>query len=305
MVVDSRVPCRWRKEPFQIWIDDSDRAFIHYVGDRDDIGRWPGMSIRHQYGWVPRAQLTYVGVDQVLAGALVALDEAFAPVDPPAAIEACPCCRDPADYTVLLSRSRHQLTGTDLGSYVFRALGTVGSAADLRYLTGRILQLLHTDDPHVPDMEVVYSKLRRAGWHSWPQADAIAEVLDALWRSVFATAISGPDIAVVVCSVGAAEHTIAARLADWALLDSAPSVRNLHELVLRGCRLEADRVIPTNSYWDRGWVPFGELVDWLSNGPAMDAVVAAFDRTEDQDLLELLAETYGVLEQARSADRAS
>ncbi|MFD4355287.1 hypothetical protein ACFWPX_22215 [Nocardia sp. NPDC058518] len=235
---------------------------------------------------------------------MVALDDAFAPVGPPAAIEACPCCRNPADYAVLLSTPRHQLTGTELGSFAFRALNTVGSVADLRYLTGRILQLLHTHDPQMPDMEVVYSKLRQAGWDSWPQADAVAEVVDALWRSTFAAANPGPGIAVVVCVVGAAESTIAARLVEWALLDSAPAVRNLHELVIHGCRIEDGRLIPTNSYWDHGWMPFGELVDWLSNGPATDAVVAAFDRTEDLDLLELLAEAYDVLERGLSVARA-
>ncbi|MFI1236243.1 hypothetical protein [Nocardia salmonicida] len=305
MVEDSRVPCMWRKEPFQIWIDDPDRAFIHYVGDRDDVGRWPGMSPRHRYGWVPRSQLGYIGVDRALAGALLALDDSFAAVGPPTTIEACSCCRKPADYAVLLNKPRDQLTGNELGGYAFRVLGTVGSEADLRYLTGRILQLLHTDDSRMPDMEVVYSKLGRVGWRSWPQADAIAGVLDALWHSMFTAADPRTGIAVVLCALGAAESTIAARLGEWELLDSALSVRNLHEFVVHGCRIADGRVIPTNSYWDHGWVAYDELVGWLGNGPAMAAVAAAFDRTEDLDLLDLLAQTHDVLERARPVTRAS
>ncbi|MGC4989491.1 hypothetical protein [Nocardia salmonicida] len=248
---------------------------------------------------------TYIGVDRALAGALLALDDAFAALGPPTAIEACSCCRNPADYAVLLNKPRHQLTGTELGVYAFRVLGTVGSEADLRYLTGRILQLLHTDDPHMPDMEVVYCKLGSVGWQSWPQADAIAEVLDAWWHSMFITAHPRTGIAVVLCALGAAESTIAARLAEWELLDSALSVRNLHEFVVHGCRLANSRVIPTNSYWDRGWVAYDELVGWLSDGSAMEAVTAAFDRTEDLDLLDLLVEIHDVLGWARPVARAS
>ncbi|MFE1592525.1 hypothetical protein [Nocardia sp. NPDC058705] len=299
MVDDQRIPCRWRKEPFEIWVDDPDHPFIHYVGTRDDIRQWRGMSLRHQYGIVPRSQLTYVGVDRALAGALIALDDAFAAVGPPVAVEACPCCRSPADYAVLLSKPRHQLTGIELGGYAFRVLGTVGSEADLRYLAGRILQLVHTGDAWMPEMEVVYGKLRRAGWRSWPQADAIADVLDTLWHSMF-TANDAP-VGAVVCAVGTAEQTIATRLAQWELLDSPLSIRNLREFVVHGCRLANSRLVPANSQWDRTSVAYGELVGWLSDGPVMDAVTAAFDRTGDLEQLELLAETYGVLEWVRPA----
>ncbi|MFD3508128.1 hypothetical protein [Nocardia sp. NPDC058666] len=79
---------------------------------------------------MPRSQSTYVGVDRALAAALIALDDAFAAVGPPVAVEARPCCRNPADYAVLLSKPRHQLTGIELGSYAFRVLNTVGSAED-------------------------------------------------------------------------------------------------------------------------------------------------------------------------------
>ncbi|MFI7524938.1 hypothetical protein [Nocardia salmonicida] len=47
---------------------------------------------------------------------------------------------------------------------------------------------------------------------------------------------------------------------------------------------------------------YDELVGWLSKGPTMEAVIAAFDRTED---LDLLAQTHDVLERARPVTRAS
>ncbi|MFG1770370.1 hypothetical protein ACGFIX_12420 [Nocardia salmonicida] len=50
---------------------------------------------------------------------------------------------------------------------------------------------------------------------------------------------------------------------------------------------------------------YDELVGWLSKGPTMEAVIAAFDRTEDLDLLDLLAQTHDVLERARPVTRAS
>ncbi|MEV4155161.1 hypothetical protein AB0J48_19260 [Nocardia salmonicida] len=123
--------------------------------------------------------------------------------------------------------------------------------------------------------------MRSAGRRSWPQAAAIAEVLDALWHSMFTAVHPRPGIAVVLCALGAAEATIAARLEEWELLDS-------DELLL-GPRLGGLRRT-------------GRVAQ---QRPTMEAVIAAFDRTEDLDLLDLLAQTHDVLERARPVTPAS
>ncbi|MFF2083574.1 hypothetical protein ACFVVM_07345 [Nocardia sp. NPDC058176] len=171
-------------------------------------------------------------------------------------------------------------------------LGTVGSAADLRYLTGRMLQLLHAGDGDMPAMELVYSKLHRAGWRSWPQAEAINVVLDALWVDVLTNAVSRESIDSVLCVLGTMEPTIASRLDEFG--DPAGS-RRLHEFAVYHCRVENGLLIPGNAYWDRVSPTYDELTTWLNDGSALDAVTTAFDRVDDPELLELIAETHSVL----------
>lgn len=120
---------------------------------------------------------------------------------------------------------RNRLTGKELGRYAFSALNTMGSEADLQYLTGRILQLLHTRDPAMPDIEVFYGKLRRANWRSWRQAEVLETLFDALWSDVLTTDNPHEDAAGLVCALGAAEETITPRLAQWAELGRSAAVR--------------------------------------------------------------------------------
>lgn len=54
-------------------------------------------------------------------------------------------------------------------------------------------------------------------------------------------------------------------------------------------------LVPVNAYWDETLPTYGEIVDWLNAGPVLRGVVAAFDRTEDADLLELLTDLHGFL----------
>ncbi|MEV0062261.1 hypothetical protein [Nocardia sp. NPDC050718] len=234
--------------------------------------------------------------NQPIAKALAALDAAFARVTPPASIDACPCCRTPRDYARLLDHPRSALTAADLSAYTFRALTTVGSATDFRYLAGRILQLLHTDDRAMPDMEVVYGKLRLAGWQTWPEAEAVTSVMDALWAHQFTNDLPEGDIGAVLCALGTAQGTVAHRLIDWSDLADAAKVRQLHDFVLRHCRVRGGTAVPSNAYWDRASEAYGELVEWLDGGAALGAVVAAFERSDDSQTLELLGEIHSFLD---------
>ncbi|WP_327145921.1 hypothetical protein [Nocardia sp. NBC_01327] len=191
---------------------------------------------------------------------LEALDEAFGSVRPPAAIDCCADCGKTQDYAPLLTLPRHQLTGIELGKYTFRALNTVGSAADLHYLTGRILQLLHSHDSRMPDIEVFYDKLRRAGWQSWPQAQAIAAVFDALWHDLLTRDPSYECADTLVCALGLAEDTIAPRLSRWAKLDCKVAARRLHGFVTRDCRQKDGLLVPRNAFWNRSSPTYRELV---------------------------------------------
>lgn len=240
--------------------------------------------------------------DRGIALALEALDEAFGSIRPPAAISCCPHCKKAQDYAPLLTRPRHQLTGIELGKYTFSALNTVGSTADLHYLTGRILQLLHSHDSRMPDIEVFYGKLRRAGWQSWPQAEAIAAVFDALWHDVLTRDPSHECVGTLLCALGLAEDTIAPRLSRWADLDCDVAVHRLSGFLTRDCRQKDGLLLPSNAFWNRALPTYRELVTWLNEGPALRAVTAAFDRNDDPDQLEVLADIHGLLAMVGHSD---
>ncbi|ATL68366.1 hypothetical protein [Nocardia terpenica] len=233
-------------------------------------------------------------VDRGVAVALAALDGAFGSVRPPVAIDCCPHCKKVDDYAAILDRPRRLLTGIELGDYAFGALDTVGSDVDLHYLTGRILQLLHGHDRRMPDIEVFYGKLRRAGWQSWPQAEAIGAVFDALWDDVLTHDPAHERVDTLLCALGSAEDTIAPRLSRWAELDGEIAIRRLHEFVTQDCGQKEGLLLPRNAFWDRTSPTYQELVAWL-NGPALRAVTTAFDRNDDPDLLEVLADIHGLL----------
>ncbi|MEV6101903.1 hypothetical protein [Nocardia sp. NPDC051981] len=233
--------------------------------------------------------------DRGLALALEALGEAFSSVRPPAAIDCCPHCKKAHDFAPVLMHPRHRLTGIELGDYAFSVLNTVGSEADLHYLAGRILQLLHSDDSRMPDIEVFYDKLRRAGWQSWPQAEAIAAVFDALWHDLLTRDPSHECVDTLLCALGLAEDTITPRLLRWADLDCDVAVRRLYEFVTWGCRQKGGLLIPCNAFWNRALPTYRELVVWLNEGPALRAVTAAFDRYDDPGLLEVVADVHGLL----------
>ncbi|MGW6422564.1 hypothetical protein ACWF82_07800 [Nocardia sp. NPDC055053] len=240
-----------------------------------------------------------------LAASLAALESAFAPVAAPTRIEACPCCRSADNHAALLTRPRHLMTGADLGAYTLRAMSTVGSVADFRYLAGRILQLLHANDPEMPDIEVVYGKLAHADWRSWPQADALAAVMDALWIDVLTHEPARGQLDGVLCALGIAETTIVPRLGEWGRLGDPVAIWRLHEFVRHHLRTRKGVILPANAYWDRTSSTHDELVHWLNGGPALGAVGAAFDRTDDVTTLELLAEIHTFLDRPIEAMRGA
>ncbi|GAA5100216.1 hypothetical protein [Nocardia iowensis] len=260
-----------------------------------DLGILCGMEVERRLSCRSRGEPFEIESDRGLVLALEALDGAFGSIRPPAAIDCCPHCEKAHDYAPLLTRPRQQLTGTELGAYAFSVLNTVGSAADLHYLTGRILQLLHSDDSRMPDIEVFYDKLHRAGWTSWPQAEAIGAVFDALWHDLLTRDSSHESVETLLCALGLAEDTIAPRLSRWADLDCDIAVRRLYEFVTWGCRQKDGLLLPCNTFWNRALPTYRELVVWLNEGPALCAVTAAFDRYDDPHLLEVVAGIHGLL----------
>ncbi|MER7767460.1 hypothetical protein [Kitasatospora sp. NPDC096140] len=219
---------------------------------------------------------------------LAGLPAAFAAAPRPGRIDACPCCTPQAALDTLLRTPRERLGPDELTRYATSVLNTVGSPADLRYFTPRILRLLLTGELLLPDLEPFCGKLDRAAWRDWPEAPYLGELLDALWTDV----LTGPewwDAEAVLCALTAADPgSVDRRLAEWARLATPTAVERLHEFLLVGPG-------PRNAFWDRTSPSYRAFTAWLRGPVLLDAVADAFDRTEEPAHLEQLATVHDIL----------
>ena len=211
-----------------------------------------------------------------LADVVAALDDAFAAAPRPTAIDACPCCIRAEEIAVLLNTPRRLLQADDLAGYGVNVMNTVGGAEDLRYFAPRLLELaLAPDGMTWPDMELLFIKLGRANWWSWPEATILRELMDALWTDVFTHHPSWAGTGEVLCSLGSAQASIAHRLHDWSALHTPAAIANLHEFLTTETQIKDKRLVPCNAYWDTTGTTYTELSTWLNDGPALTAVEAA------------------------------
>jgi hypothetical protein len=201
-----------------------------------------------------------------LAEAIDALYAALAHVPRPTAIDACPHCFAASDATALLAPvPLRELTADALRPYTANVMLTVGAEADLRYFLPRILHLAVVDDFDYPDLEGIAAQVRRAGWASWPEREAVRTVWRALWAQTLAAHPSEPAVDTVLCAIGNAEDDVRPYLAVWeTALDrgDGAAAAQLWEFITVGAERTADggwRLL--DPYWDdRG----GAVVDWLA-----------------------------------------
>ena len=111
-----------------------------------------------------------------LHAAVAQLQEAFVRYPGRAMLESCPHCRGsvPVD-------------DHDLSSLTISLGNTVGSRDDLKSLLPLLLERMVTSTELDP--AIVFGKLPREQWRTWPEAeqDALDGYLDAVWRSLLAT----------------------------------------------------------------------------------------------------------------------
>jgi hypothetical protein len=95
-------------------------------------------------------------------------------MQPPSAIEGCPCCIATRGADVLLTTPLRHITGQALWRYVSGAFLTVGGLQDFRYLLPRILDVSVTDPGNANACEIVLGKLSLAQWRLWPAHEQAA-----------------------------------------------------------------------------------------------------------------------------------
>ncbi|MEC3953195.1 hypothetical protein VMT65_09165 [Nocardia sp. CDC153] len=234
---------------------------------------------------------------ETLNALLATLDDAFAQVPRPRSIDACPCCVDEAETATLLNTPREHLTAGQLWTYAHNATLTCGSEHDFRYFLPRILRLSLPEQHPMPCIEITFSHIGNLPWRTWPEAHALQEFFDALWNDVLTNHPPTLHPDELLCSLALAEGSVTQRLSSWSQLHTPAAIQNLAAFLAAdhtntansGVKLKAGRLIPTNAFWDKDSKAHHELTTWLNNGPAAQATALAFTRTNDPDLLDLLA----------------
>jgi hypothetical protein len=115
-------------------------------------------------------------VDVGLSVAVARLQEAFLRYPRSAVLEGCPHCRGPVP-----------VDDHDLFSLTISLGNTVGSRDDLKSLLPLLLERMATSTELDP--AIVFGKLPREQWRTWPEAEqgAIDGYLDAVWQALLAT----------------------------------------------------------------------------------------------------------------------
>lgn len=231
-------------------------------------------------------RLTDSGFD----GVDVDLYAAFADVPRPAELRGCPCCVASDEGRPLLARPLRDLTAEDLARYAAKALSTWGGPEEFRYFAPRLLELAAGDAFGRLDAEVVFIKLGEAGWRDWPQREALVDFFHAFWTRTLAAFPASPSVGTALCALGGAGPDMGPFLDEWGTLTSERAIRHLHELVRLEMVWRHGRPRLSNAFWNTSSRPYRQVIVWLTDGMAADAVSAAFARTQDEAALHLLAE---------------
>jgi hypothetical protein len=193
----------------------------------------------------------------------------------PDRFDACICCMDDLEKTIMLSTPLTDLTADNLRSYTSSLFHTVGGIEDFRYFLPRILEIYTTSDFLYPDVEIVLKKLALADWLNWPQADqaAVVAVIDAKFNEL----INDPDFDEYafdswICAIGSCVETItpyldrflkAGREEDlMAYVNKNLSAFNKHKL--------------SNSFWEKGSRNEQLALEWFQNDQITVLVYVAY-----------------------------
>jgi hypothetical protein len=161
----------------------------------------------------------------LMTAAIERLYVVFAAHPPRPDIAYCPHCTSAEDVASIASAPLPHLTAAAIDRYIPKALTTFGDAHDLRAVLPRIVELLAARRL-ATDPAVLFAKLSRAGWRSWPLEEraAIEDALSALWLSALATHPSEQRAWRLLTALAEATDDVKSQLDDWQLVlfSSAP-----------------------------------------------------------------------------------
>jgi len=166
---------------------------------------------------------------------------------PPERIDACPCCRDPANYRPLHQKALRNLTSDELGPYTTSALLTVGALPDLKYFLPRIFELAALEPYAWPDIEIRLSKLKHGGCRAWspPEQKALERFLSEWLEELLSESTPDADIVdSLVCGMAGAGCDIGPVLERIGRSQIAAAALCWHN-----ARSLMKKKQPTNAFW--------------------------------------------------------
>lgn len=110
-------------------------------------------------------------------------------------LDTCPHCELEAAEAALHRAPLSELTWTDLGWYLFKAMTTFGDVDDFKHFLPRLLELYGEGLAVAPwDLDTLFGKLVYADWTTWPEVEKTA-VLSFLtsWHDALAMRASGSE----------------------------------------------------------------------------------------------------------------
>lgn len=118
-----------------------------------------------------------------LQAVITQLYDTFAPYEVQHPIAGSPMTVTSKMQENLAQYSLHEVPGTVLSTYLFKAMSTRGTVNDFKHYLPRILELLAWDAQSLVWGEVVYKKLPYANYHEWdaPETALIDKYTDVLW----------------------------------------------------------------------------------------------------------------------------
>lgn len=207
----------------------------------------------------------------------------------------CACCVSPAEEAALHAMPLRLLSVDVLSHYAASALNTWGGVVELKHFAPRIFELLAGEGFPYPTDEIVFGKLRRAEWRSWPIAEqqafddySKAWWLDRLSRPFYPT-FHGPTEA-WLCSIAQAHDDLQPFFNLWLSHPGEGAVRHLATFVYRS----ATKL--TSGFWPR-WSQW-MVDDFISSPRLAERLDAAFFAASSA---EVEAELSAALEVCRAS----
>ncbi len=117
----------------------------------------------------------------------------------------------------------------DMAVYTFKSMLTMGNERDFKHFLPRMCELLATNPEWFSWDTNLFSKLHRAGWHSWPELEqrVIMEFLQILWQNILENCPWHQPAHEVLAEFNEALEDLTPFLTTWEQAQSASAIRHL------------------------------------------------------------------------------